>query len=96
MLRLLAGRREIEDAIGKARFSRSRATVGAEDGTEAYALAFAGKLPASVKPDNKLPYLGLRVEVPGHHESEPARNACVPPRFRVVVEVIHQAPEGVR
>lgn len=27
----------IEDAIGKARFSRSRATVTAEDGTEAYA-----------------------------------------------------------
>jgi hypothetical protein len=29
--------REIEDAIGKAWFSRSRATVTAEDGTEAYA-----------------------------------------------------------
>jgi hypothetical protein len=27
----------IEDAIGKARFSRSRATVAAEDGAEAYA-----------------------------------------------------------
>jgi hypothetical protein len=29
--------REIEDAIGKARFSRSRAAVTAEDGAEAYA-----------------------------------------------------------
>ena len=37
MLRLLAGSREIEDAIGKARFSRSRATVRAEDGAEIYA-----------------------------------------------------------
>ena len=37
MLRLLAGSREIEDAIGKGRFSRGRATVTAEDGSEAYA-----------------------------------------------------------
>ena len=29
--------REIEDAIGKARFSRSRATVTTEDGAEIYA-----------------------------------------------------------
>ena len=29
--------REIEDAIGKALFSRSRATVNAEDGAEIYA-----------------------------------------------------------
>jgi len=28
----------IEDAIAKARFSRSRATVAAEDGAEAYAI----------------------------------------------------------
>jgi len=34
MLRLLAGSREIEDAIAKARLSRSRATVTAEDGAE--------------------------------------------------------------